>query len=146
MGAGSCRERVCVRSTAARSRLSGPLVKKFATRAAFRRRTKNKWGLIGAPARNGKRTDTRNSIAYARSDFSLVKRTSIPMTYFHGNRVNIPLVKLESRTNAKQFWILNTHNPADTHGGAGKWRAESVRRELKRIHRLRSKGNTVLFT
>ena len=57
----------------------------------------------------------------------------MPITYFHGNRVNIPLVQLRSRTNGKTFWILNTHNPADVHGNAGKWRAESVRRELKRI-------------
>ena len=42
--------------------------------------------------------------------------------------------------------MLNTHNPADTHGNAGRWRAESVRRELKRIHQLRSNGATVLFT
>ena len=75
-----------------------------------------------------------------------MKRTYVPITYFHGNRVNIPLVQLRSRTNGKTFWILNTHNPADVHGNAGKWRAESVRREIKRIHRLRSQGHTVLFT
>jgi hypothetical protein len=113
---------------------------------SFRKRTKGKWGLVSAPARNGKRTDTRNSIAYAKKDFTLVKRTSIPMRYFKGNRVNIPLVKLRSRTNGKAFWMLNTHNPANTHGNAARWRAASVRMELKKIHQLRSKGQTVFFT
>ena len=114
--------------------------------ASFRKRTGGRWGLVGAPSRSGRSTDNRNAVAFVRRDFSLVKRTYVPITYFHGNRVNIPLVKLRSRTNGKAFWILNTHNPADVHGNAGKWRAESVRRELKRIHRLRSKGHTVLFT
>ena len=114
--------------------------------ASFRQRTGGRWGLVGAPSRSGRSTDNRNAVAFVRREFSLVKRTYVPITYFYGNRVNIPLVKLRSRTNGKAFWILNTHNPADVHGNAGKWRAESVRRELKRIHRLRSQGNTVLFT
>ena len=114
--------------------------------AAFRKRTKGKWGLVGAPSRSGKSIDNRNAIAFLKHDFSLLKKTSIPITYFHGNRVNIPLLKLKSKTNGKAFWILNTHNPADVHGSAARWRAESLRRELKRIHRLRSQGHTVLFT
>ena len=114
--------------------------------ASFRKRTDNRWGLIGAPSRSGRSTDNRNAVAYLRKDFLLVKKTHVPIRYFHGNRVNIPLVQLKSRTNGKTFWILNTHNPADVHGHAGRWRAESVRRELKRIHRLRSNGHTVLFT
>ncbi len=113
---------------------------------AFRQRTHGSWGLVGAPSRSGKRTDNRNAIGFAKSEFSMLKRTYIPITYFHGNRVNVPLVQLRSKTNGKAFWILNTHNPADVHGAAGKWRAISVRRELKLIHRLRSQGQTVLFT
>ena len=114
--------------------------------AAFRHRTHGRWGLVGAPSRSGRSTDTRNSIAFYKARFSLVKRTSIPITYFGGNRVNIPLVKLRSKRNGKAFWVLNTHNPADVHGPARKWRAKSVRRELKHIQRLRSHGQTVLFT
>jgi endonuclease/exonuclease/phosphatase family metal-dependent hydrolase len=114
--------------------------------AAFRKRTQGKWGLVGAPSRSGKSTDTRNSVAYYKPRFSVVKKTYVPITYFHGNRVNIPLVQLRSKSNGKVFWVLNTHNPADVHGSAARWRAESVRRELKRIKRLRSQGATVLFT
>ncbi len=114
--------------------------------SAFRRQTDGRWGLVGAPSRSGKSTDTRNSVAYKKSRFSVVKKRYVPITYFHGKRVNIPLVALKSKRNGKVFWILNTHNPADTHGSAHKWRAESVRRELKKIKRLRSQGHTVLFT
>ncbi|WP_027861719.1 endonuclease/exonuclease/phosphatase family protein [Marmoricola sp. URHB0036] len=114
--------------------------------SSFLRRTKGKWALVGARSRSGKTVDTRNAVAFRKHDFSLVKRSSVPITYFYGKRVNIPLVQLRARSNGKTFWILNTHNPADTHGNAGRWRAESVRRELKRIRKLRSGGATVLFT
>lgn len=113
---------------------------------AFRRRTKHRWALVGAPSRSGKSTDFRNAVAYRKSGFRLVRKTSVPIRYFYGKRVNIPLVKLRSKKNSATFWILNTHNPADVHGNAAKWRAVSVRRELKRITRLRKKGETVLFT
>jgi endonuclease/exonuclease/phosphatase family metal-dependent hydrolase len=114
--------------------------------AAFRKRTQGRWALVGAPSRSGKSTDTRNAVAFAKKDFTLVKHGYVPITYFYGKRVNIPLVELRSKANGKTFWVLNTHNPADVHGNAGRWRAESVRRELKRIHKLRSSGATVLFT
>ncbi len=103
--------------------------------SAFRKQPDGRWGLVGAPSRSGKSTDTRNSVAYKKSRFSVVKKRYVPITYFHGKRVNIPLVALKSKRNGKVFWILNTHNPADTHGSAHKWRAESVRRELKKIKR-----------
>jgi len=114
--------------------------------SAFLKRTKGKWGLVGAPSRSGKTTDTRNAVVYRKSDFSLVKKSYLAITYFYGKRVNIPLVQLRAKKTGMAFWVLNTHNPADVHGNAAKWRAESVRRELKRIQSLRSKGATVLFT
>jgi hypothetical protein len=114
--------------------------------AAFKKQTKGRWGLVGAPSRSGRTTDTRNAVVYRKSDFSLLDHGYVPITYFYGKRVNIPLVQLRSRSNGKVFWVLNTHNPADTHGNASRWRAESVRRELKRIHQLRSSGQTVIFT
>jgi hypothetical protein len=114
--------------------------------SAFLKQTRGRWGLVGAPSRSGRSTDTRNSVAYYKGRFALVKRTYVPITYFYGKRVNIPLVQLRSKRNGKVFWVLNTHNPADTHGPAGRWRAVSVRRQLQRIQRLRSQGQTVLFT
>jgi endonuclease/exonuclease/phosphatase family metal-dependent hydrolase len=114
--------------------------------AAFRKKTGGRWAVVGAPSRSGKSTDTRNAVGFLKHDFSMLKQTSVAITYFRGNRVNIPLVKLRSKKTGATFWVLNTHNPADVHGNAAKWRAESLRRELKQIHRLRNQGQTVLFT
>ena len=61
--------------------------------SAFLKRTKGKWALVGAPSRSGRTTDTRNAVVYRKSDFSLVKKTHVPITYFYGKRVNIPLVR-----------------------------------------------------
>ena len=113
--------------------------------AAFLKQTRGKWGMVGAPSRSGKSTDTRNSVIYKKSRFTVAKASYVPITYFHGKRVNVPLVKLKSKTSRKTFWILNTHNPADMRGSNRKWRAVSVSRQLKRIHRLESRGKTVLY-
>ena len=114
--------------------------------AAFLKQTRGKWGMVGAPSRSGKSTDTRNSVIYLKSRFTVVKSSYVPIKYFHGKRVNVPLVKLKSKTSRKTFWVLNTHNPADMRGSNRKYRAVSVSRQLKRIHRLESRGATVLYT
>ena len=35
--------------------------------ASLRKRTKNRWVVVGAPSRNGKKIDTRNSIGYRKT-------------------------------------------------------------------------------
>ncbi len=42
--------------------------------ASLRKRTKNRWVVVGAPSRNGKKIDTRNSIGYRKSSFTLVRK------------------------------------------------------------------------
>lgn len=113
---------------------------------AFLKRTQGRWALVGAPSRSGKSIDRRNAVAYRKASFSVLQRRHVPIRYFHGKRVNVPLVKLRTRATGQAFWVLNTHNPADIHGPAGHWRAESVRRQLKVIERLHRQGETVLYT
>lgn len=112
----------------------------------FLKQTKRRWGLVGAPSRSGKSVDLRNAVAYRKSSFAVQQRRHVPIRYFHGKRVNVPLVKLRTRATGQTFWVLNTHNPADIHGPAGKWRAQSVRSQLKVIERLHRRGQTVLYT
>ncbi len=112
----------------------------------FLKRTRGKWTLVGAPSRSGKSTDTRNAVVFLKRRFTLLKRSYVPIRYFHGKRVNVPLVKLKSKKNGRVVWVLNTHNPADMSGSNRRWRAVSVGRQLKRIERLHSRGKTVLYT
>ena len=42
--------------------------------------------------------------------------------------------------------MINTHNAADVHGGAQRWRNEATRRQVALVQRLRAAGKTVLLT
>ena len=114
--------------------------------AAFRRDTRGRWAVVGAPSRSGKSVDYRDAIAYRRSRFQFVSASSLAIPYFYGDRVNIPVVTLRSRTTGAAFTMINTHNPADTHGPAQRFRSEATRREVALIKRLRAHGRTVLLT
>lgn len=114
--------------------------------AAFKRKTGTRWGVVGAPSRSGKSVDRRNAVAFRKSRFRLVRASHLAIPYFHGKRVNIPVVKLRSLTNGKTFTIVNTHNPADTHGRAQRHRNEATRRQVALVKRLRSQGATVFVT
>lgn len=114
--------------------------------SAFLRAGKGKWVLAGAPSRSGKSVDPRNSIAYRKSGFTQVYRTSLAIPYFHGKRVNIPVVKLRSRATGSTFVMINTHNAANKHGSAQRFRNEATRRQVALVKRLRAQGETVFVT
>jgi endonuclease/exonuclease/phosphatase family metal-dependent hydrolase len=114
--------------------------------AAFRRATDGRWGVVGAPSRSGKSLDTRNAIAYRKSRFRLVSASSLAIPYFHGNRVNVPVVTLRSLATGATFTMINTHNPADVHGPAQRYRNEATRRQVALVERLRARGSTVFVT
>jgi endonuclease/exonuclease/phosphatase family metal-dependent hydrolase len=114
--------------------------------AAFLRAGQGDWAAVGAPSRSGKSTDTRNSIAYKKSRFTLVSHSSLGIPYFHGKQVNIPVVKLKSRKTGETFVMINTHNAADTQGPAQRYRNEATRREVAIVKRLRAQGATVFVT
>ncbi len=114
--------------------------------AAFRRKTGARWGVVGAPSRSGKSVDRRNAIAFRKSRFKIVSTSHLAIPYFRGKRVNIPVVKLRSRTNGAVFTMINTHNPADTHGKAQRYRNQATKRQVSLVNRLRARGATVFVT
>jgi endonuclease/exonuclease/phosphatase family metal-dependent hydrolase len=114
--------------------------------AAFLRGTKGRWAVVGAPSRSGKSNDPRNSIAYNKSRFQLVSKSSLAIPYFHGKRVNIPVVGLRSRSTGRSFVMINTHNAANSHGSAQRYRNKATRRQVALVKRLRAHGETVFVT
>lgn len=114
--------------------------------SAFLRAAMGRWVLVGAPSRRGRSTDPRNSIGYEKSRFTLVSRSSLAIPYFYGKRVNIPVVKLKSRASGKTFVVINTHNAANQHGSAQRYRNEATRRQVALVKRLRAQGETVFVT
>ena len=114
------------------------------TLRTFVRKADGRWRLVGAPARRGQGRDLQNAVAFRPDLYALVQRRHLPITSYGGRRVNVPQVQLRVKATGQLFWVLNTHHPA--YAKQAKWRAESLRRALARIQRLRSNGQTVLFT
>ncbi len=113
---------------------------------AFQAETNGRWGVVGAPTRNGKSVDTRNAVAFKKSRFELVNASYMGIPYFRGKRVNIPVVTLRSRANGAKFTIINTHNPANTHGPAQRHRNKATKRQVAKVKQLQNKGATVFVT
>jgi hypothetical protein len=79
-----------------------------------------------------------NTIAWKRSSWQLVEALTLQVPYFDGNLIRMPYVLLRNRQTGREAWFFNSHNPADAHGPAQRWRDEAVRREAALFNQLRT--------
>jgi hypothetical protein len=79
-----------------------------------------------------------NTIAWKLSAWQLVEARTIQIPYFHGNLIRMPYVLLRNRLTGRETWFYNSHNPANAHGPAQRWRDEAVRREARLFNQLRA--------
>jgi hypothetical protein len=79
-----------------------------------------------------------NSIAWRKSEWRLVEAQTVQIPYFHGNLIRMPYVLLENRSTGRQAWFFNSHNPADAHGNAQRWRNQAVAIEMALFNRLQA--------
>lgn len=79
-----------------------------------------------------------NSIAWRRDTWELVEARTIPVPYFNGNLISKPYVLLRNLRSGQLVWVLNTHNPADTHGHAEKWRDRARELQIALVNELRA--------
>jgi len=78
-----------------------------------------------------------NSIAWRKDQFTLLRSETIQIPYFDGNLIRMPYVLLQNRATGQQAWFFNSHNPADAHGPAQKWRDQAVKKEIDLVNGLR---------
>lgn len=78
-----------------------------------------------------------NSIAWRRDTWTLLRKETIQIPYFDGNLIRMPYVLLQNKQTGQQAWFFNTHNPADAHGPAQKWRDQAVAKEIDLVNGLR---------
>jgi hypothetical protein len=92
------------------------------------------------PGRSMGAREAENSIMWRRDLFDTVETRTVTIPYFRGHPRQMPYVKLRSRANDKELWVLNVHNPATTPrwGNNARWRAAAVRREIDLVRSLRS--------
>jgi hypothetical protein len=79
-----------------------------------------------------------NSIAWRQSEWRLVDAQTVQIPYFHGNLIRMPYVLLENRQTGRQAWFFNSHNPANAHGNAQRWRNRAVAIETALFNQLRT--------
>jgi len=78
-----------------------------------------------------------NSIAWRKDQFTLLRTETIQIPYFDGNLIRMPYVLLQDKETGQEAWFFNTHNPADAHGDAQKWRDKAVKKEIDLVNGLR---------
>ena len=83
--------------------------------------------------------EAENSIMWRLDMFDVVEAHTATIPYFRGNPRQMPYIKLRSRANDKELWVLNVHNPADTRqwGKNARWRQAAIQREIDLIRGLR---------
>ena len=100
--------------------------------AEFRARVGHTFALVYP------RRDTRNSVFYRRSAFTLIARGYRVVPYFAGHRHRIPVAWLRDRATGRILVILAVHNPADTRRfpHQARWRARALAIEIAAVNRL----------
>lgn len=86
----------------------------------------------------GRRASVHNSIIWRTGAWRLLESHTLRVPYFKGSEIQMPYVLLENKTTGQRAWFYNSHNPANTHGNAWKWRKEGFRREAALVARLRA--------
>src|SRR4051794_11442415 len=92
------------------------------------------------------RRPVQNSIIWRNDTWSLVEKHTYNIYYFHGNVVPEPYVLLRNKATGDEVWVINTHNPANTHGPAEHWRNLDEGIQINLVKQLEGTGAPVLLT
>lgn len=101
------------------------------------------WGVY--PGNELSRAATHNSIAWRKDTWRLLEKTTIPIPYFDGVRIRMPVLRLENQVTLQQIWLGNFHNPANARGNAQRYRDEATRLEVAMANRLRTNTGLPVF-
>jgi hypothetical protein len=112
---------------------------------SFQSRTRDTYDVY--PGLRGGR-DGENSLAWDRTVWQAVEKSSFEIPYFDGNRRAMPLVKLRNLRTGMTAWFANVHNPAtnSAHPGQDGWRRKAIAAEARLVRRLDATGVPVFLT
>jgi endonuclease/exonuclease/phosphatase family metal-dependent hydrolase len=113
--------------------------------ATFMNLTHGAWQTY--PGMSMGRGPVRNSVAWRSDKFELVDRGTIPVPYFHGQRVPSPWVLLKHRATGRTIAFINIHNPVSNarRGNNERWRDVATSMEVALVRRLRPVAPVVLM-
>lgn len=101
------------------------------------------WGVY--PGDKLARAAMHNSIAWRKDTWRLVKPGFIPIPYFDGVRIRMPVILLRHVVTGQEAWFGNFHNPANARGDAERWRDEATRLQIALANRLRNETGLPVF-
>ena len=103
------------------------------------------WGVF--PGLQRGTAGVRNSIAWNDAVWRLVEAHTVPIPYFHGNRVPMPYILLEHAETGRRAWFINIHNPASNarRGNNQHWRNVATGMEIALMNRLQADGTPVFL-
>ena len=101
----------------------------------FRELTAGEYGIY--PGNKLTTAAMANSITWQKSQWRLVQAETVQIPYFHGNLIRMPYVLLQNRVTGREAWFFNSHNPANAHGDAQRWRNKAVAIESALFNRAR---------
>jgi endonuclease/exonuclease/phosphatase family metal-dependent hydrolase len=112
----------------------------------FLTRTHGSWAVY--PGLSAGESAVRNSIAWRTDTWQLVMGTTMPVPYFHGHDVPMPVVRLHNIASGQDVYFINVHNPASTGrwGNNEHWRDVATARELAMVSRIHATGYPVVLT
>lgn len=96
----------------------------------------------------GGATDTRNAIIWRNSTMEFVSGELMPMQYFQGSLLQIPVVLLRQRSTGRTAYFINTHNPASgikDYGDSAPYRAWNIAAQRAKVIQLRATGRPVFL-
>jgi endonuclease/exonuclease/phosphatase family metal-dependent hydrolase len=113
--------------------------------ATFMNLTHGAWSTY--PGMSMGRGPVRNSVAWRTDTFDLVDRGTIPVPYFHGQRVPMPWVLLEHHATGRKIFFINIHNPASNarRGNNERWRDLGTAMEIALVNKLKPTAPVVLM-
>ncbi len=97
----------------------------------------------------GGKPDSRNAIIWRDSTMQLLSSDLLPIKYFNGSIIQIPIVLLRQRSTGRTAYFMNTHNPASGvfgYGNQAPYRNYDIGVEKAKIVQLRATGRPVFFT
>ena len=108
--------------------------------AEFRRVAGDEYGLAHPTG------DTKNAIAYKRSQFELIRNESIRIHSYANERRAQPYALFRNKQTGEFIWFADFHNPANTatYPHQEQYRAMSKQVEIDLAHRLRETGRPVI--
>lgn len=91
---------------------------------------------------------TENAIGWDKSKFTKTDEGIMPdLLYFDNSTLHDPYVKLKDNSSGQEFYVLNTHDPANANGcDCASERLHNANQHVKFINQLKSQGLPILFT